>query len=89
MTVQPPDPMVRFLVELEQPYDPDRDIGVDRSALIRFALLASDYWADHALAWLEAGSDVPSVSDALREVSADRSQPHANRHRALALLRHA
>lgn len=81
--------MVRFLIELEKPFDPDRDTGVDRSMLIRFALQASDYWADHALAWLEAGSDVPSVSDALRQFSADRGRPQADRHRALALLRRA
>jgi hypothetical protein len=79
--------MVRFLVELEQPYDPDRNIGVEPAELVRFALGASDYWADLALGWLADGLAVSPLADELRDYAADTTHPQSQRHRAAGLLK--
>jgi hypothetical protein len=48
-------PMVEYLTELENPFDPDQPYAFDPDELIRFALTASDYWANRALDWLTFG----------------------------------
>jgi hypothetical protein len=82
------DPMVRLLVELEQPFDPDRHYDFAPDALVRFALTASDYWADKALDWLTFGCPIRPVEAELRHVASDRDRPQALRHRTLRLLKH-
>lgn len=79
--------MVRFLIELEHPYDSKRDIGVDPTDLVRFALGASDYWAGLALGWLTDGLSVSPLSDVLRGYAADATHPQSHRHRAAGLLK--
>ena len=79
--------MVRFLVELEQSYDPDRDIGVEPERLVRFALGASDYWADLALGWLGSGLAIAPLAEVLRDYAGDATHPQSQRHRAAGLLK--
>src|SRR4051794_12225439 len=73
--------MVRYLVELEHPYDPDRNIGVEPVELVRFAIGATDYWADLALGWLADGLAVAPLADVLRDYAADTTHPQSQRHR--------
>jgi hypothetical protein len=80
-------PMVPFLVELENPFDPDRTYPFPPEELIRFALTASDYWADKALDWLTFGCPVVPVEDDLDLLVVDRSRPQALRHRAKRILK--
>jgi hypothetical protein len=79
--------MVPFLVDLESPFDPDRQLAYDPHDLVRFALTASDYWADRALDWLTFGLSVEPVAQNLRPVIDDRVRPQPLRHRALRVLR--
>jgi hypothetical protein len=79
--------MVQFLVELEHPYDPNRNIGVEPGDLVRFALDASDYWADLALGWLADGLAVSPLVDVLDDYATDTTHPQSQRHRAAALLK--
>ena len=78
--------LIRFLIELEQPFDPERAMGVDPSELVRFALRGSDYWAQRALDWLDSGLDLSPVRTELRAVFADAGRPQAIRHQAQRLL---
>lgn len=86
--VHPPprDPMVPFLVDLESPFDHDRQLAYDPHGLIRYALTASDYWVDRALDWLTFGLAIHPVADDLRTVVDDSSRPQPLRHRARRVL---
>jgi hypothetical protein len=79
--------MTRCLVELEQPYDANKDIGVYSEEFVRFALEVSDYWADPALGWLADGLPVAPVAEVLRDFAADKTHPQSQRHRATRLLK--
>lgn len=87
VSTQPPlDSMVHFLVDLESPYEFHRSREYDPYELVRFALVASDYWADRALDWLTFGLNVGPVEVALRELIDDRRRPQPLRHRALRIV---
>ena len=79
--------LVRFLVQLERPFDAQRDIGVAPAELVRFALDTSDYWAGLALGWLASGLDASAVVDDLKRYVADKRHPQRQRHEALRLLK--
>lgn len=79
--------MVPFLIELEQPYDPDRPFEFDPHDLIRFALGFTDYWAELAIGWLTAGVSADPVVPELREYVANRRHPQMLRHRVARILK--
>ena len=79
--------LVRFLVQLEQPFDADRDIGIAPTELVRFALGTSDYWANLALGWLASGLATSALADDLRTYAANTQHPQRQRHEALRLLK--
>lgn len=82
-----PPAMTKHLVDLEQPYDPDRPRDYDEHELVRFALASGDYWADLALAWLEACSPSVGLVPALEDAARNLSLPQAVRHRAQRLVK--
>jgi hypothetical protein len=79
--------MVPFLVLLEEPFDPGRDVGVRPVDLVRFALGATDYWAALALDWLEQGVACDAVTTELQRLVDTRTRPQRLRHRAGRLLK--
>jgi hypothetical protein len=74
--------MVTHLTELEGPYDPLRLLAFDPRDLVRFALTASDYWADKALDWIASGVPSSSMRQELTSLEEDRRRPQSLRHRA-------
>lgn len=76
------DPMVPFLVDLEHGFDPDARCDYDPVDLVRFALGASDYWAELAVGWLEQGMPAQALADELAAVEAASRRPQSLRHRA-------
>jgi len=81
--------MLPYLVELESRFDVNAFRPYEPVELVRYALGASDYWADLALGWLEDGVPSRPLIDELKafEARADRSQ--ALRHRARHLRKSA
>lgn len=78
------DAMLRYLIDLERPFDPTVNRSYDPGTLVRYALRASDYWAELALSWLEQGVQSAGVVESLREVEATAHWPQSLRHRARA-----
>jgi hypothetical protein len=85
---QSSDDLVRFLIELEQPFDPERDVSVAPDQLVRCALTirTSDYWPNKAFDWLVFGCPIEPVEGDLRQLVNDRSRGQPLRHRALEIL---
>jgi hypothetical protein len=74
--------MLPHLVDLESPYDPDTARSYEPGELIRYALGASDYWAEHALVWLDQGAPRVGLEDALFDLEDQGARPQALRHHA-------
>ena len=85
----PQDPMLPYLVDLEQPFDASRERPYDPVEFVRYALTVSEYWADLAVAWLEQGLPARQLQDSLLEVQARTGWPQSLRHRARAVSRTA
>jgi hypothetical protein len=79
------DPMLPYLVQLENAYDPKRSLEYDPYELVRFALTMSGYWADKALDWLSSGLPATPVASELRLAADDKRLPQRVRHRAFGL----
>jgi hypothetical protein len=83
----PSHPMVARLVDLESPYDSQARRPYRPGELVRFALGASGYWADLALAWLEQGLSTRGLEHDLAALAADRGRAQGLRHRAARMAR--
>lgn len=78
----PQHPMVPFLVDLEHRFDPGAPREYDPVELVRFALGATDYWAELAVGWLEQGVPAQALADELAALESERRRPQRLRHRA-------
>lgn len=74
--------MLPFLVDLEHGFDQGTQRDYDPVELVRFALGASDYWADLAVRWLEQGVPAQSLVHELAAVESESRRPQSLRHRA-------
>lgn len=74
--------MLMHLVDLESPYDPDIDRSYDPRELIRYALGSSDYWAEHALRWLDQGAPREGLGNALLLLEEQSARSQSLRHHA-------
>lgn len=84
----PDDEFISLLPKLEGDFDAAAlDAGTARD-LVAYALKGpSDYWADLALNWVDAGVPASSVSDELRSLAtAGSSRPQPLRHKAKRLI---
>lgn len=78
----PEHPLLAHLVDLESRFDPQGLRDYDPVDLVRYALGASDYWAELAIEWLEQGAPVAELGPDLLAVETDRKRPQPLRHRA-------
>ena len=78
----PEHPMLPYLVHLESRFDVIAFHPYDPVELVRYALGASDYWADLALGWLEEGVPSRSLRDELATLEGESDRPQALRDRA-------
>jgi hypothetical protein len=78
----PQHPMLPHLVDLESRFDFNAFRPYDPVELVRYALGASDYWADMALGWLEEGVPAGSLVDELSVFEEEAGRPQSLRHRA-------
>ena len=83
----PVDPMVPHLVDLESDYDVGAARSYDPRDLIRFALTASDYWADLALRWMDQGAPGDGLEESLLDLENQGGRPQPLRHHARRLRR--
>jgi hypothetical protein len=60
IVVSPEHPMLPYLVDLDSRFEAAGPRDYDPVELVRYALSASDYWADLGIRWLEEG--VPARS---------------------------
>lgn len=81
--------MLTYLVELEARFDVNAFRPYQPVELVRYALGASDYWADLALGWLEVGVPSRPLVDELAAFEARPDRPQALRHRARHLRKRA
>ena len=81
--------MLPHLVALEARFDFIAFRPYDPVELVRYALTASDYWADLALARLEEGVPARQLLDELSEFEANANRPQSLRHRARRLRKRA
>jgi hypothetical protein len=81
--------MLPYLVDLESRFDVNAFRPYDPIELIRFALGASDYWADLALGWLEEGVPSRQLVDELAAFEGQAGRTQALRHRARRLRKRA
>jgi hypothetical protein len=81
--------MLPHLVALEARFDFIAFRPYDPVELVRYALGASDYWADLALWWLEEGVPAKQLLDELSALEADAERPQSLRHRARRLRERA
>lgn len=75
-------PMLPYLVDLELQFDPKAFREYDPVELVRYALGASDYWADLAVRWLEQGVPAGDLRPELLAVEEESCRPQSLRHRA-------
>ena len=81
--------MLPYVVDLETRFDFNAFRPYHPVELVRYALGASDYWADLALAWLEEGVPSHPLMDELTAFEGDADRPQALRHRARDLRKRA
>ncbi|MGW5195171.1 hypothetical protein ACWEOO_38370 [Kribbella sp. NPDC004138] len=79
---EPKHPMLPFLVDLERPLDSGVERDYEPTELVRYAVGASDYWADLALGWLDHGVPTQPLVTELEQLETDKSRPQNLRHRA-------
>ena len=48
----PPNPLIQYLVSLEEPHFPEIAEGFPTEDVVRWALGLTDYWAERAVTWL-------------------------------------
>ncbi|WP_109506301.1 hypothetical protein [Nocardioides speluncae] len=82
-------PMMPHLVDLESDFDSDVTRPCDPVELVAYGLAASDYWAGHALRWLDQGVPAGTLAASLKDLEGTRSRPQALRHQARRLRRSA
>ena len=75
-------PMLPYLVDLELAYDAKAHRDYDPVELVRYALSASDYWAELAIRWLEQGFPVRGLKEELQALESQSHRPQRLRHRA-------
>ena len=78
----PEHPMLPYLVDLELQFDPRAHRDYDPVELVRYALAATDYWADLVVRWLEQGVPSDGLGQELLAVEVSRNRPQPLRHRA-------
>lgn len=74
--------MLPFLVDLEGEFEAGVEQDYDPAELVRYAIGASDYWADLALGWLDQGVSPQRLITELGQLVADKSRPQNLRHQA-------
>lgn len=65
--------MLPFLVDLEREFDAGLERDYDPTELVRYAIGASDYWADLTLGWLDQGVPPQPLVTELEQLEADKS----------------
>lgn len=81
--------MLPYLVDLESRFDINAFRPYAPVELIRYALGASDYWADLALGWLEDGVPSRPLIEELKALEEQADRPQTLRHRARHLRKRA
>jgi hypothetical protein len=79
-------PLLPYLKELEHPYTTGADAFMPTTEVVRFALGTTDYWAERAVEWLEAGVPADSMQVELGTLVADKRRPQSLRHRAMRFI---